>query len=188
MNYNVPIGTKYKATMNLYFRLIWALLRAWRKPAIAPGDTISREMRVWPNNLDVNGHMNNGRYLTVVDLMLIEYFIRMGFFRAMLKNGWRPMSGGTFVTYRRGLQPLQRYELRFAHKGCDTHWNYLRFEFWSGDKLCAAGYFKGAIVGKKGLVPNEESFIAMNIVAPMHTPEPVRHWLGAEAELMAEVR
>ena len=25
-------------------------------------------MRVWPNDLDTNAHMNNGRYLTLMDL------------------------------------------------------------------------------------------------------------------------
>ena len=99
--------------MNLYLRLLWALFRAHRQPRIRPGDTIERSLRVLPNDIDVNGHMNNGRYMTVVDLMLIEYFIRMGFFALALKRGWRPMSGGAFITYRRGLKPLQRYTLRF---------------------------------------------------------------------------
>ena len=61
--------------------------------------------------------MNNGRYLTMLDLMLIEYFVRFGFFGLMLKQGWRPMAGGSFITYRRGLKPFQRYTLRFRTEG-----------------------------------------------------------------------
>lgn len=49
--------------MNLYLRLLWTWLRARSKPAIAMGDTIELQLRVWPNDLDVNGHMNNGRYM-----------------------------------------------------------------------------------------------------------------------------
>lgn len=91
------------------------LLRAWRSPRLVLGQaTLERTLRVLPNDLDVNGHMNNGRYLTVIDLMLVEYFVRTGFARAMLQRGWRPMAGGSFITYRRGLKPLQTYTLRFV--------------------------------------------------------------------------
>ena len=54
---------------------------------IEPGDLIVRGLRVLPNDLDINGHMNNGRYLTIVDLMLVEYFGRSGFAKAMLQAG-----------------------------------------------------------------------------------------------------
>ena len=47
--------------MNLYLRLLWTLLRSFRLPAIAMGDTLVRGLRVMPNDLDINGHMNNGR-------------------------------------------------------------------------------------------------------------------------------
>ena len=32
----------------------------------------------------------------------------------MLREGWRPMSGGAIISYRKGLQPLQRYRVRYA--------------------------------------------------------------------------
>ena len=109
--------------------------------------------------IDVNGHMNNGRYLTVVDLMLIEFFVRTGFARVMLREGWRPMSGGAIISYRKGLQPLQRYCVRFELAGTDTAWNYMRFHFLRADgTVCATGYMKGAAVGRDGLVANDLSY------------------------------
>jgi acyl-CoA thioesterase FadM len=167
--------------MNLYLRLLWTLLRAWRSPRILPGDTLTRTLRVLPNDLDINGHMNNGRYLTVVDLLLIEYFVRTGFASAMLKRGWRPMAGGSFISYRRGLQPLQSYQLRFRLDATDAHWNYMRFEFARGEKVCAAGYMKGAAVGRSGIVTNAESYAALGSAPPVGAlPAPVRDWLAAE--------
>ena len=173
--------------MNLYLRLLWALLRSARLQPIEPGDWIERQLRVLPNDLDLNGHMNNGRYLTVLDLMLVEYFVRSGFARVMLRAGWRPMSGGAFITYRKGLLPWQPYRLRFALAGADASWNYMRFEFLREDgTLCAAGYLKGAAVGKQGLVSNKESYARMgrDFVQPA-LPEAVCHWLAAEASVMA---
>lgn len=168
--------------MNLYLRLFWALLRAWRLPRIAAGSTIERRLRVWPGDLDINGHMNNGRYLTIIDLMLVEYFVRSGFARVMLQAGWRPMSGGAVITYRKGLMPWQRYRLRFSLVAADPHWNFMRFEFLRDDgTLCAAGYMKGAAVRRQGLVPNSESYARMGQpFVPGALPEAVQHWLAAE--------
>lgn len=172
--------------MNLYLRLIWALLRAWRMPRIVPGETITRTLRVFPNDIDINGHMNNGRYLTLVDLMLIEYFVRTGFAQAMLQNRWKPMSGGSFITYRKGLQPFQAYELSFTLDAADAHWNYMRYEFRKRDgALCAAGYMKGAVVCRQGLVPNVQSYAkAGSTFEAKPLPDCVEQWMRAENSLM----
>ena len=174
--------------MNLYLRLIWALLRSGRLPRIEPGDWIERRLRVWPSDLDINAHMNNGRYLTIIDLMLVEYFVRTGFARAMFSAGWRPMSGGAFIVYRKALKPWQQYRLRFTLAGADEAWNYMRFQFLRDDgTVCATGYMKGAAVGPKGLVPNRESYARCGLAFTRQAlPAPVVQWLAAEAGLMGE--
>jgi acyl-CoA thioesterase FadM len=171
--------------MNLYLRLLWTLIRARRLPRLQVGDTLERRLRVLPSDIDINGHMNNGRYMTIVDLALIEYFVRIGFAKVLLKQGWRPMSGGSFISYRRGLKPFQSYTLRYRIDACDTHWNYMRFEFVDGGRVCAAGYMKGAAVGKAGLVPNAESYAALGLpVLGAALPGAVQHWLSAEQGVM----
>jgi acyl-CoA thioesterase FadM len=173
--------------MNLYFRLIFTLLRAWRLPKFAVGQTLERNFRVLPNDIDINGHMNNGRYMTIVDLMLMEYFVRIGFASVLIKNGWRPMSGGSFITYRRGLKPFQTYRLRYRIDACDTHWNFMRFEFLAGDKVCATGYMKGAAVSKAGLVKNADAYAQLGqLVLVQPIPIAVEHWLAAEKNLIEQ--
>ena len=175
--------------MNLYLRLLWTVLRCLKLPAIEPGAWIERQLRVLPNDIDINGHMNNGRYLTLTDLSVIEYFVRCGFATAIIKAGWRPMSGGAFITYRKGLSALQSYRLRFRLAAADATWNYLRFEFLRTDgTLCAAGYMKGAVVSKAGFVGNAVSYARMNrpfVLTPL--PAAVQQWLAAEAGVMDEV-
>jgi acyl-CoA thioesterase FadM len=167
--------------VNLYLRLLWTLLRCWRAPRLEPGDTLMRTLRVLPNDLDINGHMNNGRYLTIIDLMLVEYFVRSGFAATMLQRGWRPMAGGSFITYRRGLMPLQTYTLRFRLDASDAHWNYMRFEFVRGERVCAAGYMKGAAVARTGRpIAAYDSAFGTRPVPVTALPTPVRDWLAAE--------
>lgn len=174
--------------MNLYIRLLWTLLRSWRLPKISMGDTLERQLRVLPNDLDVNLHMNNGRYMTLVDLLLIEYFVRIGYAKVLFSQGWRPMSGGAIITYRRGLQPFQRYTLRFSLVASAEIWNYMRFEFVAKGKVCAVGYMKGAAVSKHGLVNNQQSFDLLGLPPPLaKVPLAVQQWIDAEASLMVEI-
>ena len=119
-----------------------------------------------PNDLDLNGHMNNGRYLTLVDLGLVTMFVRSGFARLCLKNRWRPMGGGSIVYFRRGLTLFQRYTLRFSVIGWDKYWNYCRFEFVRDGEICATGFVKGAASRRSGLVPNREIYPVLGYDGP----------------------
>jgi len=142
--------------MNLYLRLIWTLLRAHFMRPLAFTATLAQRWHVLPNDLDINVHMNNGRYLTLVDLALIEFFSRTGFLKALVKQGWQPMAGGVLITYRRSLGPFQGYELRFRWLCSDERWNYMGFEFVRDGVLHAAGIMKGGAVGRDGLVPTAD--------------------------------
>jgi acyl-CoA thioesterase FadM len=167
--------------MNLYLRLLWTLLRAPFKPRIALGDTIELKLRVWPNDLDVNGHMNNGRYMTITDLAIIEYFSRSGFLRVMLAKGWRPMLGGSMISFRRGLQSFKAYTLRFSMLCWDERWSYMRFEFLRADQTMAVGHAKGAIVGRQGIVSSSETLdaLGLSVTSPAFPPS-VQAWVEAE--------
>lgn len=173
--------------MNLYLRLIWTLLRAWWIPKLSITEPFAREFRVWPNDIDVNFHMNNGRYLTVADLMIVEFFARTGFLKALIRNKWKPVLGGTIITFRRQLKLGQKYRLRYCWTGGDAHWNYLSFQFTTLDgTLCAAGYSKGAAVSRDGLVTNDVSFQALGVAQPKVTlPDAVTAWKESEAKLMS---
>ena len=172
--------------MNLYLRLLMTWMRARFKPAIRMGDSIALRLRVWPNDLDVNGHMNNGRYMTIVDLALIEYFTRAGFLPVALQRGWRPMLGGSVISFRRGLRPFKGYTLHFAMQCWDERWNYFRFEFRLGEQIMASGYTKGAVVGRDGIVSSAETRGAMGMALNSPTvPAPIAAWIEADRLLRA---
>lgn len=172
--------------MNLYIRLIWTLLLSLWLPKLALDETLERTFRVLPNDIDVNFHMNNGRYATVADLMIVEFFARTGFLKVLLKQKWRPMIGGTIITYRKQLHIGQKYRLRYRWTGSDDHWNYMSFEFLTMDgKLCATGYSKGAAIAQDGLVHSDRSFAALGVVRENTAlPHAVLHWKESEKQLI----
>lgn len=98
--------------MNLWLRFLWLLIATLWRPALDPRGSTSRLMfRVLPNDLDINLHMNNGRYLTVMDLGRIDLVLRSGLGRVIWRNGWMPTLGAVVIRYRQELRPFERYRL-----------------------------------------------------------------------------
>lgn len=96
--------------MNLWFRLLALILWAPFAPGLRPPFEPSRlGFRVWPNDLDTSLHMNNGRYLSIMDLGRADLILRSGLWRAVLREGWTPILGAATVRYRRELRPFQRF-------------------------------------------------------------------------------
>lgn len=98
--------------MNLWLRLLWLILTSWTRPSIRAEDEVaSLRFRVMPGDLDLSMHMNNGRYLTVMDLGRLDYLIRTGLWRAVRKHRWTPIASAIVIRYRRELRPFDRYRL-----------------------------------------------------------------------------
>lgn len=174
--------------MNLYLRMLWLFLTYRFKPAMQLTDVLERQTRVLPSDLDLNGHMNNGRYLTLVDLAILETFLRSGVLIKALRNGWRPMLGGSIISYRRGLKPFARYTLRFELQSWDERWNYFRFEFLGEGRTLAAGYVKGAMVSRNGWVANTQADQLFGVARqPSIHHDAVRQWIDSERALASEL-
>ncbi|NDI85585.1 thioesterase [Undibacterium sp. B2R-29] len=178
--------SEWSLVMNLYFRLIWVWLKAHWKPAIRIGDSIDMQLTVLPNDLDVNGHMNNGRYMTIIDLALVEYMTRAGLMKPALQHGWRPMLGGSMIAFRRGLKPFCQYQLRFAVMCWDERWTYIRFEFIKDGQQMALGHTKGGIVGRNGIVSSREMCQTLGVnPESADFPPSVTAWIEADRLLRA---
>ena len=98
--------------MNLWLRLLLLIAQRPFRPPLDPRDGISRlAFRVLPTDLDLNGHMNNGRYLTLMDLGRIDLVVRSGLWRVIWRNGWAPTLGAVVIRYRQELRPFERFVL-----------------------------------------------------------------------------
>ena len=99
--------------MNLWLRLLWLLATGRRRGALAaPFATSELSFRVWPHDLDVSMHMNNGRYWTLMDLGRADLMVRMGLWRAVLRHRWTPVVSVGGIRFRRELRPWRRFVLR----------------------------------------------------------------------------
>ena len=125
-------------------------------------------MRVLPNDLDVQMHMNNGRFLSIMDLGRIDLMVRSGFWDIARKNGWFPLVGSVKIDYRRMLTPFSKYDMTSRIIGWDDRWLFIEQQFILGDKIAAHAIFKTMIRSKQGLVTPTEVMKAtgFNLVSP----------------------
>jgi acyl-CoA thioesterase FadM len=171
--------------MNLFFRMLRVLLRCWWASRLEPLDESVVRFRVWPQDLDVNFHMNNGRYLTVMDLGRLDLTLRMGFLPLFWGRRWLPMVGAATIRFQRPLKAFQRYELHTRILGWGEKWFFMEQRFTQGGKLIARGLIKGLLRGPEGNVPPDEILEALGrsgFAAP-DLPAEVRAWdefLGEE--------
>ena len=72
-------------------------------PRIGVLDEDSVKMRVWPNDIDFNFHLNNSRYLTCMDYGRIHMLAATGILGIVVRNRWTPLVGSIDIVYRRSL-------------------------------------------------------------------------------------
>jgi hypothetical protein len=63
-------------------------------------------MRVWPNDIDLNLHLNNARFLSLMDYGRTHLLARSGLLEHILRSRWQPLVGAVWMTYRRSLPVL----------------------------------------------------------------------------------
>jgi len=94
-------------------------------------------MRVWLNDLDLFGHVNNGRYLTLMDLGRLHLVMVTGLLGVMRRRGWHAAASAVEIRFRRPLKFAQRYTLETEVVDWDEAWFLFEQRFESGGKVCA---------------------------------------------------
>lgn len=155
--------------MNLIVRFAMVLFGALRRSRLGLLEASTIALRVWPTDLDVQMHMNNGRYLSLMDLGRIDLLVRSGFFREARRRGWFPLVGAAAIEYRRPLKPFEGYSLTTKLLGWDERWFYLEQHFAKGNKLVAVATVKAMIRSAAGAVPTAEALGAVGVSSPSPT-------------------
>jgi acyl-CoA thioesterase FadM len=132
-------------------------------PAIAPFDTDTLNLRVWPHDIDFNLHLNNARFLSVMDYGRVHLLARGGVLKPILKARWAPVVGAIWITYRRSLPLWARYQLATRLVGWDNRWFYMEQIFTGPEGLVAVGWVKGALLEKSTTVTPQR---VMDLVHP----------------------
>lgn len=134
--------------MSLILRFLWTLLLSPFQKRVSLLDETSLTFTTMPDDLDYNGHMNNGRYLSIMDFGRLNQCFRLGIVIPMLKRGWLPVVASAQIRYRKSLRPFDRFTLRTKIIGWDEKWLYMEQSFLHHGDVMATGMIKGVFRGK----------------------------------------
>jgi acyl-CoA thioesterase FadM len=168
--------------MNLYLRLILVLSRGLFADRLHYQSYLMSTFRVWPHDIDAFGHMNNGRYLQIMDVARTDWMARVGVVEVMWRRRWSAVIGGGLIRYRHALKPFQRYEVKTRLLSWDQRWWYLEHVFLDQrGRQVAIGVSRAGIRQKRGWLATEDMVEALSPGAVSPTPPSyVTDWLRLE--------
>jgi acyl-CoA thioesterase FadM len=178
--------------MNLWLRLLWLITTASRRSKLRiPEEPSSLLFRVWPHDLDPSLHMNNARYLALMDLGRLDILLRTGLWRVVRRRRWTPVVNAAVIRFRRELRPFEsfRLETRVLAWAEATVIMEQTFVFAGGERdgqVAARALFKGALYDRaqRAYVPVARLMEEMgeSAVSPPLTAE-VEAFLVADLEI-----
>ena len=143
--------------MRHYFRLLWLMLFGRFRssvPALGPCRT---PFRVLPTDLDVLRHVNNGTYLSLMDLGRVDLMRRSGLWAGITRNGWYPVVTAETIQFRRSLTLGQRFSIVTRVLGWDDRAIVVEQLFERGGETIARAYVRARFLRREGgTVPTAE--------------------------------
>lgn len=165
--------------MNLYLRLlkILLLLPFVRRKGLLEAGRVA--FRVWPNDCDLNLHLNNGRYLTFMDLGRFHLIAQIGFLGKLFRQRWAPVLSAAEISFIRPLGPLQKFGLVTRMVSWDEKYFYIEQRFEVGGRLHAIGMVRGLFLHGREHVESRAllAMLGLDMAAP-EMPEALRHWIA----------
>jgi acyl-CoA thioesterase FadM len=169
--------------MNLWMRLLLRLLTLpFRGPVPLLGPCLTR-FRVLPLDLDPLGHVNNGRYLTWLDLARIELLWRSGLLRAIRRRGYYPIVASETIHFRRALSLLERVDVETRVLGWDVRSLYIQHTLRRVNESASLAIVRARFLSARGAVAPQEVLALLGVTEPS---PPLPWWVAEWVEGMTE--
>lgn len=158
--------------MKLWFRILYVML-TWRSRSKLRIDEVSTtSFRVWPTDLDIYRHMNNGVFLTLMDLGRFDQGLRTGHWQKWQKLGWYPIVVNSTISYRKSLEPWQKFDIETRVIGWDEVAYFMEQRFVRNGEIYARAIMRGRFLKR-----------SWGVVTPKEVMDGSGGWPGAEPKL-----
>ena len=137
--------------------------------------TDSVNLIVLPQDIDPFMELNNGRYVTLLDLGRFAYGGRINMGTFLKKNKWSLTIVGTYNEYRYRLKLFRKFQLKSKIIGYDEKWFYFFQKAERNGKTHMASVVKFAFTSKKGLVLPYEVVPKMDL---KYNPNELPEWVN----------
>ncbi|OJX13889.1 MAG: hypothetical protein BGO77_01060 [Caedibacter sp. 37-49] len=173
--------------MNLIIRLLRVFISAFFRTPLDFFGTSVVSFRVVPTDIDLNLHMTNSRYSSLMDLGRLDLLLRSSGRDFFLKKKWQAVLGASHIRFRRSLKCFQKFELQSRVIGWDEKWFYIEQRIFSNGHLITVAILKALFVNRRGSVPTQIVFKELNVTLEKERLTPaIKHWLKMEASIREE--
>lgn len=175
------------ALVNVLWRTlltIWhAKVMLRRKGPVAPSSIGRVKVRTLPTDIDLLGHMNNGRYGSLFDLGRFDLLIRTGIWDVAGRKGWYAVVASETITFRKSLELWQRFTIETRLLGHDDKSVYMIHRAVVKGEIYTEMIVRARFLRRSGgLVPLDELFEALGRPEGLPDVEPwVHDWAAASA-------
>jgi acyl-CoA thioesterase FadM len=164
----------------MLLRTLLMMITSRRKPRKDFRDVGRVTMRVLPNDLDLLRHVNNGIYLSLMDLGRMDLMIRTGKWQELGRRGWYPVSAAVTVTYRRSLRLWEKYTLETKLIGFDDKAMYVEQRFVRNNEVYVNAVMRARFLKKSGGTVTVAELGEIAGIDP--TEMPIPKWMAAWAK------
>jgi acyl-CoA thioesterase FadM len=163
--------------VNLYLRLFLLLLKLIGLPRKGLLEESRVSFRVLPTDCDINFHMNNGRYLSFMDLGRVHLVAQMGLLQIIVRKRWRAALGAAEINFIRAIAPFRKFDLVTRLVTWDDKWAYMEQRFEVDGVLCAHALVKGLFLDSRGRVESSTVVAELGYTGtPPQMPEELKIW------------
>lgn len=121
-------------------------------------NTVEMPLSAWPDDLDWNGHVNNGRVLTLMDQGRLDHIIRTGLLALMLRARVRPIVANAEIAFRREIFAFKRTTLATRIDGWDERRVYYAHQILRRGEVCAEARLSIALRAGNKTISAQELF------------------------------
>ena len=169
-------------------RFATTVVRALRADKVDALDTVTITLPVTRGDVDVT-HMNNGRYVTLMDLGRFALTLRGGYLPIFAKRRWYPVVAGVAIRFSRSLRVGTTFELSTRLVCWDRRDFFFEQWFEQGGRVQTRAFVRALVMGPGGPVGSEEFLSAGGFGATSPPwPDSIRAWQAAEEAAFPRLR
>lgn len=180
--------------MNLWLRLLQLAIFSRRRPACGSLGPCRTPFRVLPTDLDLLRHVNNGKYLSLLDVARVDLMLRAGMAGELRRRKWYPVVTAETIQFYRSLELFDAFEVVTRVIGWDERslfleQRFLRAKRGGEEELVAEAIVRARFLAPGRSVPTAELIEAIGVPDdPPELPAWVHAWSDAQERLRADAQ
>ncbi len=171
--------------MNLFLRFLWLSLTVKFRPPCSVFGPCRTQFRCSIFDLDVLRHMNNGKYLSLLDLGRIDLMNRAGLSSKLQKAGYYPVVAAETIRFRRPLKWFVVFEIETQVIGWDEKAFVLSQKFYSHGQLMADAVVRARFLKISGGSVRPTEILSLAGLDEIQL-DPIEDWIKSWNQVQAE--